>query len=152
MVATPYPLRLLGKGGLSIGNVRKLLDPYLGSHQPAFLVLQVGGNDIGLLDLVKWRLSLEELILYLRARLPHTKIVWSDMLPRLSWRYCASQQGGENSRKKNQREARRIVFREGGTVIRHPNITLDDLYDGVHLNVEGMKKFIANFETHHWFS
>ena len=53
---------------------------------PELLVIHCGGNDIGFVKSIILRNNVEKTLKNLQMLLPCTKIVWSQILPRLSWR------------------------------------------------------------------
>lgn len=145
----PIPVELFGKPGLRLSELRTLLDVWIRDVTPVVLVVHAGANDIGALNTLEWFRELEVVVLYLRARWPATRLVWSDMLPRTSWRFCTSRTGAENSRRRSQRRARYLFFQEGGAVIRHPSIRGTPTHlatDGVHLNRAGQINFLRSLE------
>ncbi|KAL8566662.1 hypothetical protein ACOMHN_055599 [Nucella lapillus] len=140
----PLPVRLLGKPGLQLSQLRASLDEAINQTPPAYLVLHTGTNDIGRLNLKEWILELTTGVLYIRARWPNTHVIWSDMLPRLAWKYNMAQPGAENARKRNQRRARALAYQESGSVIHHPHILPNYdclLQDGVYLSDLGQDIF-----------
>ncbi|CAG2229749.1 unnamed protein product [Mytilus edulis] len=62
-------------------NNKKYEDP------PKFLVVHVGANDLGNIKTKDLREKLIQAMTFISKDLPDTKIVWSQMLPRLKWRY-----------------------------------------------------------------
>ncbi|KAL8620898.1 hypothetical protein ACOMHN_025031 [Nucella lapillus] len=110
----PLTVRLLGKPGLQLSQLRASLDEAIKQTPPAYLVLHTGTNDIGRLNLREWIRELTTGVLYIRARWPNTHVIWSDMLPRLTWKYSTAQPGAENARKQNQRRARALAYQEHG--------------------------------------
>ena len=121
----------------------------MGTTVPAHLILHLGANDVTQLTSWQWYNELEIAILYLRVRYPHTRIVWSDMLPRKAWRHASSIVGPEKARKRNQRRARALVCEQGGYIIKHPRIGADDtclIDDGVHLTNVGQERFRNDLE------
>ena len=142
----PLPVRLIGKSGLTMGRTRKLLDNSLEPKGKGILILHVGANNIGLVDDLSWLDNLEELVLYIKARFPGYRLVWSDMLKRTNWRYTDPKDGNKR-RKRLQRRARKLFFKEGGSVLRHPILSSSEDHlaqDGVHLNLLGQEMFIQD--------
>ena len=90
--------------------------------------------------------ELRIMITYIRARLPTTLILWSDMLPRKTWRNAKSHKAAEKARKLLQRRARAEVGKEHGAVIRHCITEAHLCSDGVHLSDEGQERFLLDFE------
>ena len=135
---SPFPVRFISVGGLSILELEALMRQHLSPSGSGYLILQVGGNDVGKLSGLAWRQELETAILFARARFPNYTIIWSDMFQRNNWRHCANVWVGVNKRQRLQRYARRIVTNEGGRVFKHP-LGMHKLLkgDGVHLSPVG---------------
>lgn len=143
------PVRLLGKSGLTMAQLRPLLDEWVAEANPAYLVIHCGANDIGKLQKLQWVQEMEIIILYIRARWPRIRLIWSDMLPRQHWRYSLSPQRGEHARRKCQQNARALVYAEGGSVIRYPLIKPTAAFlleDGVHLTKLGQEVYFQSME------
>ncbi|XP_070203913.1 uncharacterized protein [Littorina saxatilis] len=136
----PLPVRFAGQSGLQFSGLRTLLEGAIEGPPPAYLVLHVGANDIGRLNTVEWAQELQLWLAYIGARYPTTRVVWSDMLPRRTWRYSVDPAGAERARKRGTRRARHLVAGERGWFIKHPRIVADDAClaaDGVHLSSWG---------------
>jgi hypothetical protein len=63
------------------------------NQPPDFLVIHCGGNSIGAVKWRELRCQIKDSLGQLMALLPSTKLIWSQILPRISWRY--SQHGAE---------------------------------------------------------
>ena len=149
---TPMPVHhLFGQPGLRLHQVRPIIDHhYQAISKSAYLVLEIGANDVTMLSSKVWRKELEELVLYLRVRFPWTRLVWSDMLPRLNWRHAHSASEATKPMRRQQRWARVCFLRERGSCIKHPNILADRhclLADGVHLSDEGQARFFLTISV-----
>ena len=118
---------------------------------PQVLGLHLGGNDMGLL-------TGKALIMQAKADFeriwelwPSTWIVWSDMLPRRTWREGWFPQGLNRAVKKVNREIRLALMYRRGWVINHPEIFIHraDLYrpDGVHLSDVGNDIFLHDLHV-----
>jgi hypothetical protein len=145
----PIPVELFGQSGLRLHQVRGLLEQTIHQVTPAYIVLHAGANDIARIDCREWHQELNVCVLYVKARWPAATIIWSDMLPRLSWRYAHSWSGADNSRKRSQRRARIVVRDEGGMYIPHKKIKATREFlteDGVHLTDVGQRAFKASLE------
>ena len=76
-------------------------------------------------------------------------IIWSDMLPRLTWRGAIAKSVIEIKRRNLNRCGRRAVLKAGGRVIEHPEITEDTaglFRDGVHLSDIGSDILLCNLQ------
>lgn len=146
----PLPVVWAGKSGLGFPRARaKLIEALEDAPSPSYVVLHVGGNDVCRVDQKHWREELDELVCFVRAFCPKATVVWSDMLPRNSWRHESFSNGGENSRKKLNRKARGRIMqeKEKGRIVYHPNFDHSYLAeDGVHLSTKGLDQFKADFE------
>lgn len=56
-------------------------------NSPDYIVLHLGGNDLGRRSLVDLRKLIVELFRTILSIFPSVKIVWSAVLPRSNWRY-----------------------------------------------------------------
>lgn len=144
ILSVPIETEFVGVLGLRLHQVMPLIKRHFAEHPaPSYLVLHVGANDIGYLDSVEWERQLQEIVFFLRAKLPHTFILWSDMLPRTQWRSISADKA-KSFRQRNQRRARKLFKEEQGTFIKHPHLEHDRTllsHDGVHLSQNGLAYF-----------
>lgn len=138
----PLPYILLGRPGLRLSGVLRLLNEQHGA--PAYLVLHCGANDIGRLQAHKWHHTLRHLVFALTDKYPGTTLIFSEMLPRTSWRY-ADPAISEYHRKRYQRRARALF---GGRTIQHVSALGFIAPDGVHLTEAGQASFQAEIENY----
>lgn len=136
-----------GKGGMRwrhlLPKIRQMLryeDP------PHFLVLHCGGNDIGQIKSSELREKMEQSLDALSPLLPRTKIIWSQILPRLKWRNARDNNALNKTRVRvNSFVATKLLAHQGG-YIRYQKITPSDksLFkgDGVHLTEKGNEIFL----------
>lgn len=126
-----------------------LIQHAIPQDHPHYIVLHFGANDIGRIDASQWHKALRATVATLQAKYPQSVLIYSDMLPRKTWRYGPSSVAANSARKRFQRRARGIFFKAGGSVIRHPRLehNLGLLApDGVHLTEAGLETFIADLE------
>lgn len=107
---------------------------------PNKLVIHIGGNDIGKVRLGYLQYQLKELFVWLSQLMPETALIWSNILPRLQWRYSNNNVKMEKSRRRLNSTIATHMIKKGGCCIRYPDIQanaqfLDD--DGVHLSKLG---------------
>lgn len=56
---------------------------------PDILIIHCGANDIGKIPLLQLRSIMQSTLERLKQMLPKTTIGWSNMLPRISWRFSS---------------------------------------------------------------
>ena len=117
-------------------------------HAPVVVILHMGGNDLTQLDIVRFKRTLELVVYECRRMLPNTFLIWSDILPRFSYRGACSQKAIERKRKDLNKMARALILAHEGRVIKHPTFLWNsrNLFsaDGVHLGRLGQKLFTGN--------
>lgn len=136
-------LKWLGIRGMMWGQVLPEFHYFSRIDRPPdVLVLQAGGNDLGVRaarDLVR---DIKFDILRLLRDFPGCIIVWSDIVARKVWRFARSVSRVNKARIKLNREVGRFVARLGGIVIRHRELEDQSVRywrdDGVHLNAVGI--------------
>lgn len=127
-----------GYSGLKLCQTeRKLRTLAKVGPSPKAILIHCGGNDLGHISIRKLRLVTNKLFKFLRTSFPHSKVIWSCILPRMKWRYSDNSLAMETQRKRLNSCASSLALRYGGAVIRHPDIKLDPIFfcdDGVHLS------------------
>jgi hypothetical protein len=58
---------------------------------PQFTILHVAGNDLGCKKVGFLRNEIKYIIRWILIELPNTTIIWSQILPRLKWKYSENQ-------------------------------------------------------------
>ena len=115
------------------------------------LVIHCGGNSIGIIPLFHLRRQMKEAILNLHHMLPDTKLVWSQILPRLSWRYSNNCKAMNMSAVRLNNFAAWLCLKLGGSYIKYPEISWDATgmfaKDGVHLSHLGNSIFLFNIQS-----
>lgn len=109
-----------GYAGLKFTDLKKKV-MYLTrlEEAPDFLVIHCGGNDLGDPD---WPLAeliehMSESITSLADLLPKTKLVWSQILPRKSYRYSSDLEAMERNRKRFNRATACQIQDLGGHIL-----------------------------------
>ena len=142
-----------GKGGMYWGGLIPRVKYLLRFNQPPdFLVIHCGGNSFGAVKLRELRCQIKDSLDQLMALLPSTKLIWSQILPRISWRYS------QNSRALNRAAARInnyaawICIQAGGGYIRDPELAWNETMvfceDGVHLSDIGNELFLFRIQAY----
>ncbi|OCT97324.1 hypothetical protein XELAEV_18009550mg [Xenopus laevis] len=101
------------------GLFDRLVENASSNEHPHVLVLHAGGNDMGVMsqkDLVRlMKLDVDKI----RSLFPGVVVVWSEMVPRLVWRWARDHLAMERIRIKLNKLLSAFVRRSGGVVIRH---------------------------------
>lgn len=120
---------------------------------PHAVVIHCGGNDIGspenpcgyLIYDIKYTLA-NIMFHYL----PGTAIIWSNILPRLQWRYSSNLVKMDRTRRRINRFARSHLLKRNCYIIQYPDFEdrLPALFndDGVHLSFIGKDIFINTLQ------
>jgi len=117
---------------------------------PSYLVVHVGGNDIGKEKIGYLRNNLLLFLRTIQRKLPNTIIVWSQILPRRSYRFSTNNKAMEKCRYRlNNSIAKFVLEKMGGRYIRHPELfrswsLFED--DGVHLTSCGNNLFLNDLQ------
>ncbi|KAK3092610.1 hypothetical protein FSP39_004921, partial [Pinctada imbricata] len=137
-----------GKGGLVwnklLPRIKLLLKV---RNQPNYLLIHCGANDIGATPLKYLMIEIQGTLEVLRNLLPNTKLIWSQLLPRLEWRHSHDRDALNKTVKRlNSYVAAEVVIM-GGYYIKYPDIKVSekllfDEIDGVHLSKTGNEIFL----------
>eukprot|EP00063_Salmo_salar_P034718 XP_014009553.1 PREDICTED: uncharacterized protein LOC106576728 isoform X2 [Salmo salar] len=119
--------------------------------KPDVVILHLGGNDLGTQSPEALMSSVKKDLTSMRSIFPQCRLVWSDILPRMSWRQTEDSEAVDNVRAAINRRAHAIIAELGGTALTHENITCCSdagLYrpDGVHLSGKGIDTFNLNLQ------
>lgn len=140
-------VRWLGVRGMRLCSFwRFLLDQESRWGRPHWLVVHLGGNDLGQLTSIGLILRLKELFQRVRIRWPEVQLVWSDIVPRSRWRGARDVVALDGARKKVNCAVSQWVVAHGGVAVRHPLLVVQSPWlfwrDGVHLSEEGTRIFL----------
>lgn len=119
------------------------------NRPPSYLIIHAGGNDIGSITARDLRNLIKQTMSNLKALFAYSCIVWSNILPRLRWRYSANTQAMENTRTRTNRAVIRHMGQIGCKAIKHPDF--NDKYPGLfadscHLSFIGNDIFLNTFQ------
>ena len=136
-----------GYGGLTLFNaVYKLRTLDKVGDNPFAILLHCGGNDLGKVSLKRLRKVVVKTFNFVNEQLPGCYIIWSEVLPRASWRYSISCVAMERCRQRLNSFAGTLAIRNGGCFIKYPMLSAvsEKLYldDGVHLSKHGNILFL----------
>lgn len=130
-----------GMGLFDLPSKLKLLKKVWGNTDPKMIILHCGGNDLGKKSIFCLMRKIEEIVAFVKRLFPLTNIIWSHILPRLTWRYSLNNVAMEMARKRiNSHAAKLCVSQNGGCIVYNElslnNIKQSDCLlqaDGVHL-------------------
>ena len=117
---------------------------------PKMVLIHCGGNDIGIDPCGKLLFNLKFAVYVISKMLPGSMIVYSNILPRRTWRYSNNTDAMERTRKRLNRGLRTYLLQNNSYAIAHPYF--DDSYsalyddDGVHLSFIGKDIFINTIQ------
>ncbi|CAC5362511.1 unnamed protein product [Mytilus coruscus] len=127
----------LGKSGIWLNDLLNRIKLMLRYEEPqTYLVLHIGGNDLGEIKTGVLRNRLNNYLKKVSELLLNTTLVWSQVLPRLTWRYSADTEAMDRSRKRINSSLASYIIRQGGHYIRYPDISPNSTFicqDGEHL-------------------
>ncbi|XP_069842788.1 collagen alpha-1(I) chain-like [Dendropsophus ebraccatus] len=136
-------VRWLGRSGMGWNRVLSEFTSFARLDRPPdILVLHVGGNDLGVRPFRELIRDIRYDMLRLWRTFPGVLVVWSDVVPRRTWKVARSVERLNKARVKVNRAVSSFVSRNGGVSVRHRD--LEDcaenywLGDGVHLNAVGI--------------
>lgn len=134
-----------GRSGLVLmklkGQIRLMMkfeDP------PNFILIHIGGNDLGNIKLGVLRNRLKNFMVWLKDMMPEVTIIWSQILPRTNWRYSKNVEAMDKARARLNSSIASFVLRMGGGYLRYPDIKGNPTFlkdDGVHLTDLGNNIF-----------
>ncbi|KAJ8303595.1 hypothetical protein KUTeg_019991 [Tegillarca granosa] len=142
-----------GYSGLKLTDIQKkirLISTYA-DNTPTYILLHCGGNDIGCTPLKQLFAVVKTLLNFLQQTFPYTRIIWSQILPRASWRYSNDCVAMDKARIRLNSYAAKSVLNSGGAYLKHPDIKLYaiQLYspDLVHLSDIGNNIFLNSIQS-----
>ena len=101
-----------GYSGMGIQEVRqKIRTLLLVRNCPNYLVLHCGGNDIGKIKSRQICNFIKAVVSFIQSAMPGTKLVWSQLLPRLSWRYSKNIKAMDKARKRINSFAASLILK-----------------------------------------
>lgn len=120
------------------------------ADKPAFRLIHCGGNGLGKIPLKAIRSRVKSLFEFTSREFPHVSIIWSEILPRNTWRYSVNLVAMEACRRRINGFAGNLAIKLGGMYLRQPELCdFGPKYvrdDGVHLNQDGNKIFLMQIK------
>lgn len=141
-------IRWYGKRGMSWDSLRQDIQWITLHRPPAMILIHLGGNNVLNTSYQKIRRVIQRDFKYLSETFPSTILVWSDILPRLKWKFSRENSDLDAINHKRHRFnliAHQILQRlDMGRILKH-DISLDTpgLFgsDGCHLSEVGTALF-----------
>lgn len=144
-------VRWLGKGGLKwddlVPRVKFLLSY---DNPPDYMVIHCAANSIGQINLFDFRSSIYFTVEELKMLMPRTVLIWSQILPRLAWRYCSNCKAMNLSAVRLNSYAASLIVKSGGHYIKYPEISWNNTQmfsDNVHLSPLGNSFFLYHLQS-----
>ena len=137
-----------GRGGLILSRMKQAIRTMLKfEDQPHVIVIHIGGNDLGREKTKVLCDKLREFMSWLAKVMPTTVLVWSQILPRLQWRYSNNLKAMEKSRVRVNTSIASYLTKSSGCYIRYIKANHRFLgEDGVHLSGLGNDVFLNTLQ------
>jgi hypothetical protein len=91
---------------------------------PKMVLIHCGGNDIGIDPCGKLLFHLKFAVYVISKMLPGSMIVYSNILPRRTWRYSYNTDAMERTRKRLNRGLRTYLLQNNSYAIAHPDFAI----------------------------
>lgn len=99
----------IGMSGMSVYDVVPLLSSMINCYGiPQALLIHCGGNDIGLTSCAKLLFDIKFMLYVVSNMMPNTKLFFSSILPRITWRYSNNNKAMHDTRKRLNRGVKHI--------------------------------------------
>ncbi len=140
-----------GKSGARMSDLDTLLQSINYGSSPAVIIFHIGTNDLVNVDEFCMRQRITVFMQKCISQFPYTRVVWSDILPRIFYFGAKSQPAVEKKRKAVNRWAKRQCHELGALCLHHPQFTWSEAalyrFDGVHQSDLGTKLFRGNLQS-----
>lgn len=107
-----------GRSGLIASKIKEQINIMARYEDPPnIIIIHIGGYDMGHIRLGYLQLMLRRLFDWLWVKYPESFIVWSQIIPRINWRYSDNVEAMDRTRRRiNSTDAKYVVCK-GGTYI-----------------------------------
>lgn len=113
---------------------------------PRYLILHCGANDVGNIPLKDLIQQMKMTLGRIKLLLPDTKLIWSQLLPRIKWKYSVHMEAMNKAIQRLNNSIASEVIKNGGCYIKYPDIKAANellfTLDGVHLSATGNNIFL----------
>jgi len=128
-----------GRGGLQLSRLRNHIRTLMKFEDPPnYIVVHIGGNDLGNISLGYLHYQLVQFMSWL-------SLIWSQILPRLKWRYSENTDIMDKCRRRLNSFIGAYMIRHGGCYFRYPDFKPTHEFistDDVHLTKLGNSIFL----------
>ncbi|XP_045200881.1 uncharacterized protein LOC123554666 [Mercenaria mercenaria] len=136
-------------GGMKVSDLSDTITYLLNFNRPPkFLIIHCGGNDIGQRPMVEITWAIKDFITKtVLVKMPETKIIWSQILPRRSWRYISDNVIANKIRSRINSCISTFFIKQGGFYIKYPDIDESQRFfaqDDTHLSNLGYSLMLNN--------
>ncbi|KAM3924805.1 uncharacterized protein RB166_008161 [Leptodactylus fuscus] len=118
---------------------------------PDVLLIHLGGNDLGVRPFRELISDIKLDLLRVWALFPGLITIWSDIVPRRTWKGARSVVRLNKARVKVNRAIGRFMARNGAIVVRHTDLESGEgafwRSDGIHLNAVGIDVWNVGLQT-----
>ena len=151
----PHRIRWLGQGGMHWTQLKASFQrAMLFCNDPTSIIIHLGGNDLVTVTQSRMIKRMKKDLRYISSVYPSARLIWSDILPRTSWRGVVNTPEKlktlDNKRKRINRAGRQITrtLPHGYSIIHELDSSTSGLFktDGVHLTLIGNAIFLNTFE------
>ena len=115
---------------------------------PNILIIHVAGNDIGATKTMELCIKIKKILSWSRSCFPSSMLVWSQILPRLKWRYSENLRAMDRCGNRVNSSIASFLMKNYGSYIRYPEIKANEKFfeDGVHLSSLGNENFLNTLQ------
>jgi lysophospholipase L1-like esterase len=142
-----------GIRGAHVAGLAKRLGGLLKLHKSAFpttIIFHIGTNDVFNCSTIDMKALISDNLWGVRGLLPDTRVIWSNILPRLYYYMEQRRGGGKRIARYFNAQARKVICEMGNAhTVRHSEVLSprnQGLFrpDGLHLRDEGLTVFRMN--------
>lgn len=137
--------------GMKIDHIQAAVDYLLSFKEiPDYVIFHCVGNDIGSKASAVIIAELKQIFEHLKIILPGSKFIWSQILPRRTWRYIECTHFADRARKRINSSISTFVIKNGGHYIKYPDIKGDFKFichDDTHLSAVGYDIMLNNISA-----
>ena len=139
-----------GRSGLTLDRLTNHIRTLLSLEDPPnYILFHIGGNDLGCKKLGYLHYLLERFLSWLSKTMPDSMLMWSQILPRLNWRYSNNLAVMDKCRRRLNSSNGAHINRNRGCYICYPDFKATKQFistDGVHLAKPGNAIFLNTIQ------
>ena len=139
-----------GRGGLKLDKLKRHIELLMTLEDiPAYIVVHIGGNDLGETRLGLLHYKLKRFMMWLSHKMSLTQLIYSQILPRTYWRYSSDNNKIDKCRRRLNSSIGSLMVKNGGYYIHYPDIRKTAQFisaDGVHLTALGNGIFLNTLQ------